>query len=143
MYGNTICSWCGNEIEMTEALHPYTYYREKAREIYHPNDNHFVTDEEEHIILLEEARRNPQFDEELAKECFKKWEENCRKASENDVDRFLEKRKQAHVPKCPTCGSTDVVKISDLKRGVHAVAFGIFSKTAFSQYKCKNCGYKW
>lgn len=53
------------------------------------------------------------------------------------------KRKKELAIKCPTCGSTNVEKISDLKRGVHAVAFGIFSKTAFSQYKCNHCGYKW
>ena len=46
-------------------------------------------------------------------------------------------------PKCPTCGSTNIQKISDLRRGVHAVAWGLLSKTARSQFECKNCGYKW
>lgn len=46
-------------------------------------------------------------------------------------------------PHCPTCGSTNIEKISATSKAVGAVAFGLFSKTAKSQYKCKNCGYKW
>ena len=46
-------------------------------------------------------------------------------------------------PHCPTCNSTNVKKISELRRGAHAVAWGLFSTTARSQFECKNCGYKW
>ena len=48
-----------------------------------------------------------------------------------------------NVPKCPTCGSTNIKKISDLSRGAHALMFGIFSNTARSQFECQNCHYKW
>ncbi|MEY8339467.1 hypothetical protein AALB16_15860 [Lachnospiraceae bacterium 62-35] len=44
-----------------------------------------------------------------------------------------------NVLKCPTCNSTKVKRIS----GTAKAAFGIFSKTARSQFKCENCGYKW
>lgn len=50
---------------------------------------------------------------------------------------------KAFIPRCPTCQSTNLAKISNAKRITHGVTFGIFSKTAFSQYECKNCGYKW
>ena len=50
---------------------------------------------------------------------------------------------QNNKPKCPTCGSTNIQKISDLNRGIHALAFGLFSKTAKSQFQCLNCNYKW
>ena len=46
-------------------------------------------------------------------------------------------------PHCPTCGSTDIIKISAAKKAVGAGLFGLFSKTAKSQFECKNCGYKW
>lgn len=46
-------------------------------------------------------------------------------------------------PHCPTCGSTNIEKISATSKVVGAVAFGLFSKTAKSQFKCKNCGAKW
>ena len=48
-----------------------------------------------------------------------------------------------YQPKCPTCGSTNIQKISGVSKAVGAVAFGLFSKTAKSQFKCLNCDYKW
>lgn len=48
-----------------------------------------------------------------------------------------------NIPKCPTCNSTNIEKISATSKVVGAVAFGLFSKTARSQFKCKNCGAKW
>lgn len=49
----------------------------------------------------------------------------------------------SNQPKCPTCGSTNIQKISVISKTVGAVAFGLFSKTAKSQFKCLNCDYKW
>ena len=46
-------------------------------------------------------------------------------------------------PKCPTCGSTRVKKISTTSKVAGAAMFGLFSKTARSQFKCEQCGYKW
>lgn len=47
-----------------------------------------------------------------------------------------------NLPKCPTCQSTNVRKISVTKRAAHGVAFGILSNTARSQFECLNCGMK-
>ena len=49
---------------------------------------------------------------------------------------------QSNQPHCPICNSTNIKRISDLRRGIHAVAWGLFSKTARSQFECKNCGMK-
>ena len=56
-----------------------------------------------------------------------------------------EKAREAskNLPTCPTCGSTNIQKISGLNRAAHGYMFGLFSKTAKSQFCCKNCGYKW
>lgn len=43
---------------------------------------------------------------------------------------------------CPVCNSTNIQKISVASKAVGAGLFGIFSKTARSQFKCKDCGYK-
>lgn len=45
-------------------------------------------------------------------------------------------------PHCPTCGSTNIKKISTSAKVAGAVAFGLFSKTAKSQFVCNNCGFK-
>lgn len=57
-----------------------------------------------------------------------------------DLD-YVEKMK--NKPKCITCGSTNIKKISTSAKVAGAVAFGLFSKTAKSQFKCENCGCKW
>lgn len=44
-------------------------------------------------------------------------------------------------PHCPTCDSTNIKKISSTAKVAGAVAFGLFSKTAKSQFKCENCGF--
>lgn len=49
----------------------------------------------------------------------------------------------ANVPKCPTCGSTNIQKISASAKLGGAMMFGLLSKTAKSQWECKNCGSKW
>ncbi|MGN0408171.1 MAG: hypothetical protein ACI4EJ_07920 [Bacteroides sp.] len=46
-------------------------------------------------------------------------------------------------PKCPTCNSTNIKKISTTAKVAGAVTFGLLSKNATSQFKCNNCGYKW
>lgn len=91
--------------------------------------------------------------------------EKCDKVEEYDIEahriykqklreRVMARRKQqsnqqsatpssTNQPHCPTCGSTDIIKISAAKKAVGAGLFGLFSKTAKSQFECKNCGYKW
>mgnify|MGYP002640633850 CR=1 FL=1 len=49
---------------------------------------------------------------------------------------------QINIPHCPVCNSTEIEKISATSKVAGAVAFGLFSKTARSQFKCKSCGYK-
>lgn len=50
---------------------------------------------------------------------------------------------QYNKPKCPTCGSTNIKKISGIERGASIAAFGIFSKKINKTFKCNNCGYTW
>lgn len=49
-----------------------------------------------------------------------------------------------HIPKCPTCGSTAVEKISGANKVGAAFLFGVFSLGHLSKtFKCQNCNYKW
>lgn len=50
---------------------------------------------------------------------------------------------KSRVPKCPTCGSTNIRKMSGVERGASIAAFGIFSKKINKTFKCGNCGYTW
>lgn len=48
-----------------------------------------------------------------------------------------------NVLKCPTCGSTNIRRMSGIERGASIWAFGIFSKKINKTFKCGNCGYTW
>lgn len=44
---------------------------------------------------------------------------------------------------CPTCGSTNIEKISLGKKAVGGALFGLFSSNVRKSMHCKSCGYKW
>lgn len=50
---------------------------------------------------------------------------------------------KSRVPKCPTCGSLNVEKISTGKKIFGGAIFGLFSSDVRNTMHCKNCGAKW
>jgi len=59
---------------------------------------------------------------------------------------ILESKKQPqqqNTPKCPTCGSTNIKKISAGSRWLSTGMFGISSSKIGKSMECRNCGYKW
>ena len=50
---------------------------------------------------------------------------------------------QQNIPKCPTCQSTNIEKISDVKKAAGFLTVGVFSKNFGKTYHCKNCDYRW
>lgn len=80
--------------------------------------------------IQNKVKNMPTFNQEM-------WDK--RVAEEND-----NKFSSINIPKCPTCGSTNVSKISDANKVGSAVAFGLFSLGHISKtFKCNSCGYKW
>jgi hypothetical protein len=55
----------------------------------------------------------------------------------------VDRAPQTGVPHCPTCGSTNVERISIGSKAVGAYMFGVFSSNIRNTYRCKNCKYKW
>lgn len=49
----------------------------------------------------------------------------------------------SNVPKCPTCNSINIEKISMTKKAVGGALFGLFSSNVRKTMHCKNCGAKW
>lgn len=50
---------------------------------------------------------------------------------------------QSSIPKCPTCGSTNIKKISGTKRWVGTGLFGLASSDLGKNMQCNSCGAKW
>lgn len=81
------------------------------------------------------AYNNPLYDKELDKqirEQVRKEVASIRPASQN-----------SNIPKCPTCGSTNIKRISTANRAVSIGLFGILSGKIGKNYECKNCRAKW
>jgi hypothetical protein len=50
----------------------------------------------------------------------------------------------AHIPKCPTCGSENVQRITGGEKVSAAAMIGLFSMgTLTKNYRCNNCLHKW
>ena len=75
------------------------------------------------------VKSNPEFDEEAM---------NKRLTAE-----FKERQAEQNKPKCPTCGSTNIKKISGLERGASVMTLGLLSRKINKTFKCGNCGYTW
>lgn len=61
----------------------------------------------------------------------------------NGQSQSISEAKSIPKPKCPTCGSADVEKISIASKAVGGYMWGIFSSNVRNTFKCNNCGYKW
>ena len=121
--GNEICQYCGTKELPTK----YDWDKWLFGSEY-PNN----LDE---IIFNEYIKDNPLFDENIYEQREGK-EKLLQQAS-------LDKQKEQNIPKCPTCGSTNVKYISTLNRAVSIGVFGLFSSKIGKNYECLNCKAKW
>ena len=62
---------------------------------------------------------------------------------QEEVERQEKLQKQQNIPKCPTCGSTDIKKLSTTSKVLGVGLLGLASKTVGKTYKCNKCGYYW
>ena len=58
------------------------------------------------------------------------------------VNVAIQQPKPTNTPHCPTCGSTDIQKISGMKRWLSVGLFGLASSDVGKTMVCKKCGYK-
>lgn len=65
------------------------------------------------------------------------------KANLKQQESSTKKVEENNKPKCPTCGSTDIQKISGTKRWFSTGLFGLASSNVGKTMECKKCGYKW
>lgn len=132
------CEGCGaRKVELKMFSHDNEYYKNKSMEKYGntSHDYEFLDIESSQNPLYDTGRANIRNRREAQRfsDYMEKKDRQISEMSEN----------KSCVPKCPTCGSTDIKKISVASKTTHAVMFGLLSKTARSQFECNNCHYKW
>ena len=115
-----------------ECINKYIYYRE----------NSFIIEENEGVYLKDLGKTKIS---NIDKDLKNKYDYFLDPTSSNNSinkNNSIESSKK-NIPKCPTCGSTNVSKISTINRGISIGLFGLFSGEIGKTMECKNCGYKW
>ena len=93
------------------------------------------------VTTIAEISENPLFDDNEYKKRLIEEEEIEQQMRK--IDQIEAMRANQNTPKCPTCGSANIQRISTASKVVGATLFGLLSKNATSQFKCNSCGYKW
>ncbi len=78
-------------------------------------------------------KRSQQYAQQQAVEQQKRVEESFRQFQYN----------QAHAPKCPSCGSTNISNIGAVERSISVGVMGLASSKIGKTHKCNNCGTTW
>lgn len=146
-----ICPECGMEMnwidkavyESNQRILAEFYEKQKEEKAKKELLEKYENDFRERKISLDEIiryRRLLATDEERRR---MDQEDTAREQREKEKRQLEQNQKEQFVPRCPTCGSSDIKKISTTAKVIGAGLFGLLSKTAKSQFECKNCGYKW
>lgn len=119
-------------------------------EEYKKNHNGDYPSIEESDEMLREKYFYGKLDSDVTKAATaerKYWESPEGVEEQNRItDRWYAKQnaqKFSTGPKCPTCGSTNIRKISTGERMISVGMLGLFSKKINKSFKCNSCGYTW
>lgn len=78
---------------------------------------------------------------------YEEQRERAKQIQQRKIEAIRQQQKcdEQNLPKCPTCGSTNIRHISSTERGVNAVIFGFFGNKRKCQFECMNpnCRYRW
>lgn len=76
------------------------------------------------------------YDSQIKAEIQEKLDEERRKAEE-------EAAKPVYTPRCPTCHSPNIHKVSTTAKLVDAAVWGLLARKPRVQFHCDDCGYEW
>lgn len=66
---------------------------------------------------------------------------------ENTKSEYLREQKSENktknIPKCPTCQSANLKKVSTMSKAGSVFMWGLLSQKVKKQWHCNNCGYEW
>ena len=129
------CITCKKQ-KMIDTGHTDDYFRKKYYDKVGKNIDNIIKFNLDEMVRQEFVYNNPLYNEEDVKKRIE-LNERCAKK------RQQKSRDSKFLPKCPTCGSTNVEKISGVSKVGKVALFGIFAAGSISKtFKCKNCGMK-
>ena len=106
-------------------------------------DLYYADKEEEAVQHIKEVY---ECEEEVARQAFDIFKSRISKPTplmKAEVEAYFGGLYEKNVPKCPTCGSTNIKKISSMSKAVGMLTLGILDADIHRTFYCKNCGYRW
>ena len=134
-YTLRFCAVCGQKIH--ETAPDYCEYCGNAKHIFRHNVYGIKYDEDEYI---DELYNNPHYDNVIAQKSIEI------KRHKYDSMSFPSSPSSSYnTPKCPTCGSTNIKRISTSAKVADTAMYGILGTKRNQQFECQNpnCKYKW
>lgn len=132
MYKSNTCKYChsnlysSNYVRKTSFCDDIDYNEIKLYFQYVKNNDQNLKKFKKKLILL--SKINSAYQEQFAKAC----------------NSYHNTPLTHNLPKCPTCGSANVHKISGVSKAASGALFGVFSLGYISKtFQCDNCGYQW
>lgn len=118
------CQHCGTQVVQTDI--PCEGFRKR----------YTLENEREYTASIANKYGGNQFSYEMYDKWVNKMHEDLKKQHQQQSN-------QSNIPMCPTCGSTNIEKISAGKKIGGGFLFGIFSSDVRNTMHCKDCGAKW
>lgn len=118
---NVICIGCGK-----------TGYFKPVPNEYLNNGGWGINKELQEQFVESVIKSSPDFDQEC-------WD---RREAFDELNEY-NNLKKANVPKCPTCSSTNIKKISVTSKAANTALFGLLGTKRYKTFHCNNCGYEW
>lgn len=124
------CDYCQNKVSLV----PDEFLNESKI---------FIKDNLKQKFIEEYIKSSPEFDEYLFEhrdeDLYNRRVQNAAKLAHGKA--ILEEK--SRVATCPSCGSSNVSKISTLNRMVSTSLFGLASSKIGKTHKCNHCGTTW
>ena len=106
------------------------WWYDKAKQLGQTFNHRYRTDEEREKEFEEQFGKNsPAYHEAVIQNLIN---ESKKRKAEN-----------SNIPKCPTCSSTNLKKISTTSKVVNTAMWGIFGTKRHKTFHCNSCGYEW
>lgn len=142
---NGTCIYCGSKLVQTDVttreLYDMTSDEETFDEV--KDKARIVANKYGDFQFSETAYNEKRRIQREENEAIKRRSQASNSSTTSSSFSSVAQQSNTNIPHCPTCGSTNIKKISVTSKAVGAGLFGLFSKTARSQFECKDCGYKW
>lgn len=131
------CRYCDHKLRDTNEL----YY--EIKDIV----NNSNIDNRHEYVMIHYVYRSPEYrkrykDQREQKE-KEELEEAKRRSNAEFTAKFFAERNSVGLPKCPSCGSTNISKIGVGERALSVGMFGMLSGKIGKTHKCNNCGNMW